>query len=92
MLDWLPKRDRFLAELLRHEGRGDIAEEICWRCRTRLPQYRCRDCYGSRLTCGECTRATHVYSPLHRIQVSLRINSLCNFMTDVFIELEWRLF
>lgn len=73
MLEWLPKRDIFLAELLRHEGRGDLVAALCHRCHTRPPSYRCVDCYGSQLTCGECSRATHTSNPLHRIQASLVI-------------------
>ena len=68
MLDWMPQRDYFLAEILRHESRGDLNEAVCYRCNLRFALYRCLDCFGDQLLCCECTRSAHIFNPLHRIQ------------------------
>lgn len=71
MLEWIPQRDFFLAEMLRHESCGDFRDPVCYRCNLRVAEHRCLDCYGDQLLCGECTRASHKFNPLHRIQVCL---------------------
>ncbi|KAJ6556676.1 hypothetical protein B0H10DRAFT_1847547 [Mycena sp. CBHHK59/15] len=60
----------FLAELLRHEGRGEHASEaVCPRCIQGEADHRCGDCLGGgELLCGSCIVTAHQQMPFHRIQ------------------------
>ncbi|KAJ7825975.1 hypothetical protein B0H14DRAFT_3088526 [Mycena olivaceomarginata] len=60
-------RDRYLLELLRHDGCGDASQDLCPGCKnsTRSPAYRCRECKGGVLFCRECCVSRHLENPLH---------------------------
>ncbi|KAF7358324.1 CxC2 domain-containing protein [Mycena venus] len=65
-------RETYLAEVLRHEGRGNYAGGACSRC-TIHPQgeadHRCITCLSSgELLCAGCIVAAHRYLPFHKIQ------------------------
>ncbi|EMD31060.1 hypothetical protein CERSUDRAFT_60542 [Gelatoporia subvermispora B] len=66
---WLPYREQFLNELLRHDGLADVTDlTLCPK--HKLPaKYRCQDCLGLQLQCRDCMCNHHQYIPLHRIQV-----------------------
>jgi hypothetical protein len=66
---WLRERDKFLAELLRLEGRAGFSEDICRQCLQRPPVVRCKDCCGGEMLCEPCMVSFHVQNPLHRIEV-----------------------
>ncbi|KAJ7303440.1 hypothetical protein DFH08DRAFT_722192 [Mycena albidolilacea] len=64
-------RERFLDELLRHDGRGDYVEQVlCGRpgCGRPDPTYRCVDCLHGCLYCEDCVQETHQWTPLHHIE------------------------
>ncbi|KAI0039152.1 hypothetical protein FA95DRAFT_1504561, partial [Auriscalpium vulgare] len=69
--EWVEKRDVFLDETIRHNGRCDWRHtELCGSC-TLAPRpaaIRCVDCLGSALVCEDCTLRTHSHQPCHRIQ------------------------
>ncbi|KAJ7739347.1 hypothetical protein B0H16DRAFT_1465303 [Mycena metata] len=66
-------RDNTLDELLRAEGRGDHRKySICPRCKQSAAKatYRCEDCVrGGEMLCSGCMVATHIQSPLHRVEM-----------------------
>ncbi|KAG1789966.1 uncharacterized protein HD556DRAFT_1433521 [Suillus plorans] len=67
----MDERDLFLAELLRHEGRGDHISDACPGCpclKSTPPRYRCQDCLDSQLYCGLCIVQNHLRLPTHRIE------------------------
>jgi hypothetical protein len=69
---WVSEQEIFLRELIRLEGRGDsLGQELCGECNERVPEYRCRDCFGTTLYCKTCTVARHYENPCHRVQVGL---------------------
>ncbi|KAF8164054.1 hypothetical protein K438DRAFT_1775752 [Mycena galopus ATCC 62051] len=68
---WRVKRDTYLAALLRRDGTGkDSRSEtsLCPTCRTRVTEFRCRDCFGDIMYCKACTLSAHSENPLHRIE------------------------
>ncbi|EMD32328.1 hypothetical protein CERSUDRAFT_68683 [Gelatoporia subvermispora B] len=64
---WLRNIDRWLAELLRLEGRGDHTKDVCPRCNLHPAEFRCQDCTDLSLHCRLCTVELHDQMPLHRI-------------------------
>ncbi|KAK7013051.1 hypothetical protein R3P38DRAFT_2639870 [Favolaschia claudopus] len=63
-------RERYLWEMLRHEGRGDYATySACARCGLGAPDYRCVHCFGDgELLCRSCITTEHQRLPFHTIQ------------------------
>ncbi|KAJ7832867.1 hypothetical protein B0H14DRAFT_3463132 [Mycena olivaceomarginata] len=64
-------RERFLDELLRHDGRGDyVGQILCGRagCGRPNPKHRCIDCLDGCLYCKDCVQDIHYRSPLHHIE------------------------
>ncbi|KAJ7799361.1 hypothetical protein B0H14DRAFT_2295987, partial [Mycena olivaceomarginata] len=64
-------RDEYLDEVLRGEGRGDVAiYSFCGGCGERDPEYRCENqaCYGTQMFCRSCIIARHQVLPTHWIQ------------------------
>lgn len=70
MQDWLPYRDRYLDELLRHEGKNGISDPPCSRCQVGAGDFKCQDCFGNTLHCQQCILDCHRNLPLHRLLVS----------------------
>jgi hypothetical protein len=68
-------RETYLAELLRHEGRGDHATEPgCTQCTKGAADHRCSDCLGGgELLCSSCIVTAHRQMPFHRIQVGCNL-------------------
>lgn len=71
-------RDKYLNELLRHEGRGDFARETrCPDCLSRgaeepsLAEYRCSNCFLPDLTCRTCFIRRHKMNPFHNVEVGI---------------------
>ncbi|KAJ7792839.1 hypothetical protein B0H14DRAFT_3094116 [Mycena olivaceomarginata] len=62
-------RDTFLAEMLRHEGRGDhMSSTMCSRCAQTQGDHRCNLCLGGgELLCAGCIVAAHRQLPFHTI-------------------------
>ncbi|KAK0493893.1 hypothetical protein EDD18DRAFT_1077920, partial [Armillaria luteobubalina] len=63
--------DNYLAESLRHEGRGDaISQPSCAgiACKNEDFVYRCVTCRDARLFCQACIVTAHMCSPTHIIQ------------------------
>ncbi|KAK0497778.1 hypothetical protein EDD18DRAFT_1072294 [Armillaria luteobubalina] len=77
-------RQETLDEFIRLEGRGDSdAQEFCLSCRSESPWpplFRCRDCLGTSLECGECTVAKHRDNPFHVLECWNR-----SFFVKVFL-------
>ncbi|KAJ6503653.1 hypothetical protein C8R45DRAFT_818086 [Mycena sanguinolenta] len=63
-------RDSFLAEMLRHEGRGEHAESLmCRRCGEGSADHRCLHCLGGdELLCDRCILVSHRQMPFHKIE------------------------
>ncbi|KAF7346849.1 hypothetical protein MSAN_01824100 [Mycena sanguinolenta] len=63
-------RETFLAEMLRHEGRGEHARSsTCPQCREHEADHRCVHCMGGgELLCRSCIVAVHRQLPFHTIQ------------------------
>ncbi|KAI0039250.1 hypothetical protein FA95DRAFT_1612723 [Auriscalpium vulgare] len=67
--EWLPLRDQYVDELIRHDGRGDYhSTDKCSACGIAAGTSRCIDCLGSPPLCNGCLCAGHVNNPLHRVQ------------------------
>ncbi|KAF8158045.1 hypothetical protein B0H34DRAFT_707299 [Crassisporium funariophilum] len=77
---WLPDRDLYLADFLRLEGRGDHPD-VCPRHRhtgkLHHASYCCIDCSGGELLCQGCMVSTHMYNPLHQIEVGHPFDNSC---------------
>ncbi|KAJ7878541.1 hypothetical protein B0H14DRAFT_3083030 [Mycena olivaceomarginata] len=72
MGQWLRnRRERFLDELLRLEGRGDHRWQTkCSTCPEVVGMvYRCRDCFTDALFCQPCVVTAHKDNPLHRVEM-----------------------
>ena len=69
--EWLPFRDSFLNELLRHDGHGDyLGSTICLSCGQEGGVLKCRECFsGSLLRCRACVLQAHQDHPLHHVEV-----------------------
>lgn len=65
-LKWLPLRETYLDELLRHDGRQ---QRVCSSCGTADARYKCVDCFGPLVFCCECLIREHASHPFHRIEV-----------------------
>lgn len=78
---WLQFRDRYLDELLRHDGRGGH-EQMCGICKVYDGEYKCKDCFGPRLLCLSCLLKEHSHLPLHRVQVCHTVFILIDNKTD----------
>ncbi|KAH9906093.1 uncharacterized protein B0H18DRAFT_1132034 [Fomitopsis serialis] len=62
--------DEWLAELVRHEGRGNFAYDTCAGCEAGEPQlFRCDDCWDPRFYCQDCTLTRHRRNPFHRLKM-----------------------
>ncbi|KAI9067504.1 hypothetical protein FKP32DRAFT_1563686 [Trametes sanguinea] len=69
---WIPRRDMYLGELLRLEGRAGYTHDKCRSC----PEHatagdatiRCKDCTPGPLVCASCAVQRHAQSPFHRVQ------------------------
>jgi hypothetical protein len=85
MGQWLRnRRERFLDELLRLEGRGDHRYQT--KCST-CPEvasmvYRCEDCFTDALFCQQCVVTAHRDNPLHRVEVYLHFDAPSRVLTD----------
>jgi hypothetical protein len=75
---WIVERERFLAELIRLDGRGSFTGPLCLTCLDNAGSYRCTDCVGGQLYCSDCTVSYHTWNPLHRIQVRFLANLILN--------------
>ena len=69
LLQWIPKIDVFLQELLWHEGIGGKFVQSCVLCGTSKPSYWCMDCLHSGLYCQSCLITNHKSMPFQWIQV-----------------------
>jgi hypothetical protein len=70
MAQWVShSRASTLDEMIRMEGRGSYARNVCAECSALQPTLRCEDCFGGELFCPECTVKLHIRNPLHNIKV-----------------------
>ncbi|KAK7030161.1 CxC2 domain-containing protein [Favolaschia claudopus] len=72
MAQWHKRRDRFLDELLRLEGRGVFRHQTkCVNCERPAVEaiYRCKDCFTDALSCKLCMVSSHNENPFHRIEM-----------------------
>ena len=69
--EWLPFRNVFLDELLRHDGLGDfLGHSKCPKCKEQDGVFKCKDCPNGRmLKCQGCIVSLHQELPLHRVEV-----------------------
>ena len=68
LLLWRAKRDLFLEEFIRLEGRGATANDRCELCR-KEGTHRCLDCIAIRLLCTGCLSRVHSFNPFHAVEV-----------------------
>ncbi|GBE78836.1 hypothetical protein SCP_0200330 [Sparassis crispa] len=68
LLQWVPKIDNWLAELICLEGRCSYTDELRPACQTNQATIRCEDCQDLRLYCTTCTVNRHAQSPFHRLK------------------------
>ncbi|OAX30619.1 hypothetical protein K503DRAFT_728235, partial [Rhizopogon vinicolor AM-OR11-026] len=61
-------RDVFLLEILRHDGRGNMASNSCGLCHADAALFRCKDCFDLNLYCQQCIVKNHSRSPVHRVE------------------------
>ncbi|KAH7917878.1 hypothetical protein BV22DRAFT_1025551, partial [Leucogyrophana mollusca] len=67
--DWLPHRDVYLDELLRHDGRGScLGDERCRECKTEVGIFKCLDCASCWKYCRPCVLIRHSLLPFHRLE------------------------
>ena len=70
---FIPKRQFFLDEMLRRDGRGDFVAEKCSACPDRSTagpaSIRCMSCIPGPLVCEACAVRGHCSAPYHRIKV-----------------------
>jgi hypothetical protein len=70
LLTWLHDRDKYLAELIMMEGRGDaLRQERCIQCLDNPAEFRCFDCFGQELFCRSCMISNHTRTPFHVVNV-----------------------
>ncbi|KAH8106476.1 hypothetical protein DFH11DRAFT_1691850 [Phellopilus nigrolimitatus] len=71
---WLPLRQEYLDELIRHDGRGEFAsgEDKCPACASASITHRCLDCFGFPVSCKNCLLVAHRSLPLHAIEKTLK--------------------
>ncbi|KAI9056786.1 hypothetical protein FKP32DRAFT_1615644 [Trametes sanguinea] len=72
MKTWIPKRDFYLNEFIRREGRGDFTNMTCSQCCS-FPGpnehlVRCLTCSPGPLRCATCVVRAHIDMPFHRIE------------------------
>ncbi|KAJ7170315.1 hypothetical protein C8R43DRAFT_1120743 [Mycena crocata] len=65
---WIPLRDSYADGLMRRQGRGPWWQAGCAGCGQTNPQWRCEDCFASRMLCGACIVERHRDEPLHFLQ------------------------
>ncbi|KAK7687212.1 hypothetical protein QCA50_009717 [Cerrena zonata] len=66
---FLPFRDLYLDELLRHDGLGEgVANVKCTSCHAAGPIHRCCTCSYSPLLCQSCIVRDHKALPLYRVE------------------------
>ncbi|KAL5476405.1 hypothetical protein ACEPAI_3410 [Sanghuangporus weigelae] len=72
LLSWIPERNTYLNEILRHEGRQGCRDDgLCTSCAEKtgnFGQYRCIDCGQASLLCKTCICDSHKMMPFHRIE------------------------
>ncbi len=70
---FIPKRDLYLQEMLRRDGRGYATHDRCLDCpdpATAKPAlFRCSGCAPGPLCCETCMVRKHQECPYHRIKV-----------------------
>ena len=71
MHEWMPYRDKFLDELVRHDGWGDYLEcDKFPQCSSMEPPIaKCTECFGGHIVCVACALCDHAAHPLHRLHV-----------------------
>ncbi|KAJ6631640.1 hypothetical protein B0H10DRAFT_1938473 [Mycena sp. CBHHK59/15] len=69
--NWRPRRDEYIACLLRRAGCLGVNEEVCRVCKARRPPARCKECFGDDLLCSPCLVDRHAENPLHHVEVSV---------------------
>jgi hypothetical protein len=69
--EWLPFRNMFLDEILRHDGLGGfLGHSKCAKCEENDGIFKCKDCpSGRELKCQGCMVSLHQEFPLHRVEV-----------------------
>ena len=86
MKQFVPKRQFFLDEMLRRDGRGDFTAEKCCSCpdasNARPASIRCMSCFPGPLLCEKCTVSRHTCTPYHRLK--LRPPFADDFFSDVY--------
>ncbi|KAG2105070.1 uncharacterized protein F5147DRAFT_746489 [Suillus discolor] len=55
-------------EIIRLDGRGENARDMCASCGMNPAEFRCQDCDDTQLYCGTCSLVNHARSPTHRMQ------------------------
>ncbi|KAI0653954.1 hypothetical protein C8Q70DRAFT_1048186 [Cubamyces menziesii] len=69
---WISRRDVYLGELLRHDGRGCYGRNRCESCPDGVDggsaNIRCLDCLSDAHVCSTCAVQRHVHNPWHRVQ------------------------
>ncbi|KAH7904228.1 hypothetical protein BJ138DRAFT_964691, partial [Hygrophoropsis aurantiaca] len=64
---WLPFRERYLDEFIRHDG-WTSDSKACAHCAHFEASYRCLECVGLSSVCADCMLKSHLHLPLHRIE------------------------
>ncbi|KAL5487741.1 hypothetical protein ACEPAI_5849 [Sanghuangporus weigelae] len=76
LLSWIPERNSYLNEILRHEGRQGCRDDgLCTSCAEKtgnFGQYRCIDCGQASLLCKTCICDSHKMMPFHRIEQHMK--------------------
>ncbi|KII90687.1 hypothetical protein PLICRDRAFT_61446, partial [Plicaturopsis crispa FD-325 SS-3] len=68
LLMFLEYEALFLAELIRHEGRGEYTDGTCSLCGGQGASARCLDCLDHGMICSSCMVSVHRRTPFHHIE------------------------
>ncbi|KAL1749892.1 hypothetical protein FB107DRAFT_280174 [Schizophyllum commune] len=69
--DWMGHIDEYVEEVMRLEGRGDAADQVCPTCdpdQPGVPLYRCTGCCGFSMYCATCVVKAHATRPFCQVE------------------------
>ncbi|KIJ44557.1 hypothetical protein M422DRAFT_47290 [Sphaerobolus stellatus SS14] len=71
LLEWLDCRADFLSGLMAYKVPSENVKAQCGYCDSvHDPLYRCLDCFGLSMRCGQCMLNNHATQPLHRLEAN----------------------
>lgn len=88
---WTNDISKYLKDLISADSRQNSPPN-CHHCKERAAQYRCKDCFSSRMYCQQCSVTRHTEHPFHRMEV-FQFDYSCSFpLLHPFLGVEWHFF